>query len=63
MAAMAERIESVEASWSRKDVKLDVQQIRKEHDLRASWLDSALRRRPGNPTLWDLVGTELDRRS
>ena len=39
--AMGERIDSIARRWSRPEIKIDVEQLRREHADRATWLESA----------------------
>jgi hypothetical protein len=57
---MDHRVEEASRDWRRREVQLDVEQLRKESVERAGWLDSALRR-PVVERDWDLVARALTR--
>jgi len=51
--AMTARVDSIGRSWDRPEIAIDVDQLRREHEDRATWLSHSLRR----PTTdsWDAV--------
>jgi Family of unknown function (DUF5984) len=66
--AMAARVDSIATAWDRSEIAIDVDQLRREHDDRATWLAQSMRVR--HPTMYswnevveavtkleDLIGT------
>jgi hypothetical protein len=53
--AMATRVNLVTTAWNRPETAIDVDQLRREHDDRATWLHRALRIKRPTTHSWDAV--------
>jgi hypothetical protein len=63
MHAMGERVQVIQAGWSRHDVKIDLEMLAHEQRDRSTWLDNAIMKRAAArpPTDWDAVSGALRR--
>jgi hypothetical protein len=59
IAAMQARVDEVATSWSRPDVAIDVEQLRREHRDRSGWLTDTLARVHRTKRPWDEVVTAI----
>ena len=53
--AITKRVESIARGWSRPEIAIDVDELRREHEDRATWLARALRLKRPTTYSWDAV--------
>lgn len=59
IAAMAERVREIERSWSRSEISIDVDDLRREHGGRARWLQESFAAPRYRAPTWDEIEAAL----